>query len=85
MLAMHAGTGADDDFAARFLACFDQAIEDARLPDDDELRRVLHDYMVYATGEVRDVSPVGTSAPAGLATPRWSWSGRLGEPKEETR
>jgi len=29
MLEMHAGTGADEDFASRFLACFDQAVDDA--------------------------------------------------------
>jgi hemoglobin len=82
MLEMHAGTGADDDFAPRFLACFDQAVDDAGLPNDVDLRRVLHDYMVDATSEVRDVSPVGTTAPPGLAMPRWSWNGRIGPTDE---
>jgi hemoglobin len=83
MLAMHAGTGADDDFGSRFLACFDQAVDDAGFPDDPDLRRVLHDYMTYATSEVNDVSPVGTRAEPGLAMPRWSWSGRIDETDEE--
>jgi hemoglobin len=77
MLEMHAGTGADDDFGSRFLACFDQAVVDAGLPDDAEFRRALHDYMTYATNEVDGVSPVGTSAEPGLAMPRWSWNGRV--------
>ncbi|MGA2123386.1 MAG: group II truncated hemoglobin [Acidimicrobiales bacterium] len=75
MLEQHAGTGADDDFAARFLACFDLAVDDANFPDDPDLRRVLHDYMAWATSEVNDYSPVGVSAPTGLAMPCWSWDG----------
>ncbi len=75
MLEQHAGTGADDDYAARFLACFDQAVDDANFPDDSELRRALHDYMAWATGEVNGYSPVGVSAPTGLAMPHWSWDG----------
>jgi hemoglobin len=79
MLAMHAGTGADDDLGARFLACFDQAVDDAGFPVDVDLRRVLHDYMTFATSEVHDLSPVGMKAQPGLAMPRWSWDGRLDE------
>ena len=79
MLAMHAGTGADADFGSRFVACFDLAVEDAGFPDDANLRRVLHDYMVYATNEVDDVSPQGMTAEPGLAMPRWSWNGRSDE------
>jgi hemoglobin len=75
MLEQHAGTGADDDYAARFLACFDQAVEDAQFPDDRELRGVLHDYMAWATSEVNEISPVGVSAPVGRAMPHWSWDG----------
>jgi hemoglobin len=79
MLAMHAGTGADDDYASRFLACFDRAIEDAGFPADPVLRHTLHDYMDFATNEVNDVSPVGTTARPGLAMPRWSWNGLVDE------
>jgi hemoglobin len=75
MLNMHAGTGADDDLAERFLACFDQAVDDAQFPSDPELRHVLHEYMAWATGEVNEYSPLGVSAPGDLAMPRWSWNG----------
>jgi hemoglobin len=75
MLNIHAGTGADDDLAERFLACFDQAVDDAGFPDDPELRRVLHEYMAWATSEVNEYSPLGVSAPGDLAMPRWSWNG----------
>ncbi|MGC2486302.1 MAG: hypothetical protein WA359_08675 [Acidimicrobiales bacterium] len=79
MLELHAGTGADDDYASRFLACFDQAVEDAQFPDDFVLRRVLHDYMAWATSEVNQYSPVGVSAPANLVMPQWSWDGLVSD------
>jgi hemoglobin len=75
MLNIHAGTGADDEYAERFLACFDQAVDDAGFPSDPELRHVLHEYMAWATGEVKEYSPLGMSAPDNLAMPQWSWNG----------
>lgn len=77
MLETHAGTGADEDYAERFVACFDAAVADADLDSDPELARVLHDYVVAATAEVQSVSPPGALVAAGLAVPRWSWDGPL--------
>ena len=77
MLAMHASTGADDDMAQRFLVCFDQAVDDAGLPDEPAFRQVLHDYMTWATSEVNEYSPLGSVVPDGLAFPRWSWDGPI--------
>ena len=81
MLEQHAGTGADEDYAARFLACFDQAVDDAQFPDDPHLRGALHDYMAWATAEVNEYSPMGVSAPEGLAMPRWTWDGPVSLPE----
>jgi len=75
MLDMHASTGADDDFAPRFLACFDQAVDDAGMPDDPVFRRALHDYMAWATSEVKGYSPVGSEVPSDLPFPHWTWNG----------
>ena len=75
MLTIHAGTGAGDDFGERFVACFVQAADDAALPDDPELRAALRAYMEWAVGEVMSYAPQGSHVPAGLATPRWGWSG----------
>ena len=75
MLAIHAGTGADEEYASRFLACFDLAVGDAALPDDEEFRRVLHDYMMWATSDVRSISPLGSTVADSLAFPQWSWDG----------
>jgi hemoglobin len=75
MLDMHASTGADSDFGSRFLACFDQAVDDAGLPNDLAFRRALHEYMAWATSEVDTYSPQGSTVPSGLGFPYWSWNG----------
>jgi hemoglobin len=76
MLGIHASTGADDEFTARFVTCFDQAVDDAGLPEDEEFRRVLHEYMVWAANEVNDYGPIGSVVPEDLPFPYWSWTGR---------
>jgi hemoglobin len=76
MLEIHASTGADDDMAQRFVVCFDQAVEDAGLSDDEAFRRALHDYMAWAASQVNEISPIGSVVPEGLALPTWSWNGR---------
>ena len=75
MLLLHAETGASDDMPTRFVTCFDQAVDDAGLPSDAEFRRVLHEYMEWATREVHSYSPHGSAVPTGMTLPRWSWGG----------
>jgi len=75
MLAIHAGQGADEDLGARFAACFLQAVEDAGLPDDSDLRAGFRAYIEWAVGEVLSYSPPETQVAAGLAMPRWGWNG----------
>lgn len=75
MLGTHAGTGADEDFPERFVACFDAAVREVGLAEDGDVARVLHDYMVWAAQQVQAISPPGSSVAEGLATPRWSWEG----------
>jgi hemoglobin len=75
MLRLHAGTGADEEFGPRFVACFMQALDDAGLPADPEFRARLRSYMEWAVGEVLSYSPHGAQVPVGLPVPRWSWNG----------
>ena len=75
MLLLHAGSGADEEYVSRLLACFDGAISDAGLPDDTEFRVALHDYMVWAANEVGSVSSPGLTVPENLSFPRRSWDG----------
>jgi hemoglobin len=75
MLEVHAGHGAGDDYGPRFVACFMQALDDARLPDDPDFRATLRQYIDWATREVLAYSPPGAQVQAGMSTPRWSWNG----------
>jgi hemoglobin len=75
MLALHAGTGAGDEFGPRFVECFVKAADDAHLPDDPEFRTALRLYMEWAVGEVMSYAPEGSQVPAGLVVPRWGWDG----------
>jgi len=76
VLGLHAGTGAGEDFAQRFAACFMRAADDAKLPEDADFRSSLHSYITWAVGEVLFYSPHGSVVPDGLPVPRWSWNGR---------
>ena len=75
MLLIHAGHVAPDEWGDRFEACFIQAIDDAALPDDPELRRALADYMHWATREVNSYAAAGARVEPDQPMPRWSWGG----------
>jgi len=71
---IHAGNGEHDEMNHRAIACFDQALVDAGLADDERLRSVLHDYFAWATFTTmyqhrRD------EIPDDLDVPHWSWKG----------
>jgi hemoglobin len=76
MLKIHAHQGMQGDLADRFVALFDEAVA-ATLPVGEELRRVLHDYMRWATDEVMSYDPPDTVVPAAAPMPRWDYSGRI--------
>jgi hemoglobin len=79
VVRLHSGNGAHDEMDRRAIACFDEALDDIGITDDDPLHRVLYDYFAWATtttmsryhGSVADV-------PEGLRIPRWSWDGLQG-------
>jgi hemoglobin len=72
----HSGHGPHPEMDRRAIACFDEALADVGLADDDRLSGVLHDYFAWSTtttmaryhGSADDV-------PAGLAITTWSWDG----------
>jgi len=74
VLHMHSGNGDMGDLGERFLACFVQALDDARLPDDPELRAALRAYMRWAVDNVL-AHEDPASVRAGLAMPHWGWDG----------
>ncbi len=60
----------------RFAACFAAALDDAGLPDDEEFRAAMRDYMEWAVSRVVAVMP-GTAddVEQQRGVPRWSWDG----------
>ena len=79
LLRIHAHNGADDDFGARFLACFTAAIDDAGLPADPTFRACLHDYLAWAVGPVMAVAPKDAVLPTAPLVPRWGWDGLIAD------
>ena len=76
---MHSGNGEHDEMNRRAIACFDQAVADVGLANDDALRQVLHDYFAWTT--TTTMSRYHRSAddvPNGLSIPHWSWDGLHG-------
>jgi len=79
VVRMHSGNGPHEEMDRRAIACFDEALADAGLDEDDQLRQVLHDYFEWTTtttmsryhGSEEDV-------PDGLSIPHWSWDGLVG-------
>ena len=75
MLGIHAGTDAEADLGTRFVRCFVQAVDDADLPADPELRAALRAYMEWAVADVMSYAPAGAVVPDQASLPRWSWDG----------
>jgi hemoglobin len=72
----HSGHGPHEEMDQRAIACFDMALDDAGLAEDERLRGVLHDYFAWATTTTMARYP-GSEAdvPEGLEIPCWSWNG----------
>jgi len=81
VVRMHSGNGPHDEMDRRAIACFDQALADVGLADDELLRQALHDYCAWAT--TTTMSRYHRSAddvPDGLTIPHWSWVGLVSAP-----
>jgi hemoglobin len=76
VVRMHSGKGPHEEMDRRAIECFDEAMTDVGISEDDPVRQVLHDYFAWAT--TTTMSRYHDSAddvPPGLALPRWSWDG----------
>jgi hemoglobin len=72
----HSGNGVHEEMDRRAIACFDQALGDIGLPDDDPARAALHDYFAWATTTtMARYHASADDVPDGLVMPRWSWDG----------
>lgn len=60
----------------RAIECFDQALSDVGLDQDERLHQVLHDYWAWATTtSMARYHESADDVPDGLAMPHWSWGG----------
>ena len=76
VVRIHSGNGPHDEMDRRAVDCFDLALADVGLIEDERLRQVLHAYFAWAT--TTTMSRYHESAdevPEGLSIPRWSWDG----------
>ena len=72
----HSGNGLHEEMDQRAIACFDQALQDAGLDDDERLKRALHDYFAWATTTtMARYHDSADDVPHGLHIPKWSWDG----------
>src|SRR5579875_3926418 len=49
VVQIHSGEGVHDEMDRRAIACFDQALVDVGLDENERLRSALHDYFAWAT------------------------------------
>jgi hemoglobin len=79
VVRMHSGNGPHDEMDRRAIACFDQAMTDIALFDDDPVRAVLHDYVAWATTTTMSrYHRCADGVPDSLRIPHWSWDGLQG-------
>ena len=75
---MHFGKGPHDEMDHRAIACFDKALVDVGLAEDDALRKVLHNYFARATNTTMSrFHEPAEDVPIGLSIRRWSWSSHM--------
>lgn len=82
VVRIHSGNGPHEEMDQRAIACFDKALNDVGLARDERLRRVLHDYFVWATTTtMARYHDSADDVPTGLQIPKWSWHGLVSGPE----
>jgi hemoglobin len=76
VVRMHSGNGPSAEMDARAIICFDQALADIGLHENEPLRTALHDYFAWATTTtMSQYNDDADDVPDGLHLPQWSWAG----------
>src|SRR4051794_13174782 len=75
VMRMHSGNGEHAEMDERAQGCFAQALDDAGLPDDPQLRSTLKAYFRWATEAMSAHPESAQDVVEGLRLPRWSWDG----------
>ena len=76
VVRIHSGNGPHEEMDQRAIVCFDEALTDIGLTDDDPVRAVLHDYWTWATTtSMARYHQSADDVPEGMTIPHWSWDG----------
>ncbi len=76
VVRLHSGNGPHPEMDERAIACFDDALTDVGLGENEPLQQVLHDYFAWATTETMSrYHHSADDVPKGLRIGRWSWDG----------
>ncbi len=76
VVRLHSGEGVHDEMDRRAIDCFDKALADVGLADNERLARVLHNYFAWATTTtMARYHESKDDVPNGLSVPKWSWEG----------
>ena len=78
VVRIHSGNGIHEEMDQRAIDCFDQAMNDVGIANDDVLRSVLHDYFAWATTTtMARYHRSADDVPDGMVIPKWSWDGSI--------
>ena len=81
VVRLHSGNGPHEEMDQRAIACFDKALTDVGLAQNERVGRILHDYFAWATmTTMARYHDSADAVPSGLQIPKWSWDGLLSVP-----
>ncbi|MBV8715875.1 MAG: group II truncated hemoglobin [Chloroflexi bacterium] len=83
VVRIHSGNGPHEEMDRRAIDCFDQAIIDVGLANDEPLRQTLHAYFAWATTTtMARYHHSADDVPQGLQIPVWSWDGLISDERQ---
>ncbi len=75
VVRLHSGNGVHHEMDERAVQCFVDALDDAGLPEDAELRATLTAWFRWGTALMDAHPDSADDVPDDLALPRWGWDG----------
>lgn len=75
VVRMHSGNGEHREMDERAVECFDAALGDAGLPDDERLRSTLKEYFRWSIERMSAHPDSPETVPSGMKVAKWSWAG----------
>jgi hemoglobin len=73
MVRHHVGKGIEERHRARFVEVTMEALDEARLPDDERFRRRFREYIEWGSKIALQYQDPGVPLPHGEPVPHWGW------------